>query len=34
LRTIDIFADIDLFILLPLASNLQVKKYKLGEYLV
>jgi CRP-like cAMP-binding protein len=34
LRKIDIFSDIDMFILLPLASNIQIKKYKKGEYIV
>jgi hypothetical protein len=34
MKSLDIFADIDMFILLPLVSNLKVKKFKLGEYLV
>ncbi|CDW86496.1 cyclic nucleotide-binding domain containing protein [Stylonychia lemnae] len=34
LRQLDIFADIDMYILLPLASNIKVKKYKHGEYIV
>lgn len=34
LRRLDIFADVDMYILLPLASNIQIKRYKMGEYLV
>lgn len=34
LRQLDIFKDIDMYILLPLASNIQVKRYKMGEYIV
>ena len=34
LKQLDIFSEIDMFILLPLASNIQIRKYKLGEYIV
>ena len=34
LRQIDIFKEVDTYILLPIASNIQVKRYRLGEYLV
>ena len=34
LKSIDIFSDIDLYILLPLASNIRTKTYKNGEYIV
>jgi hypothetical protein len=34
LRRLDIFEDIDMYILLPLASNIKVKRYKMGEYIV
>ena len=34
MRQIDIFKDVDNYILLPIASNIQVKRYRLGEYLV
>ena len=34
LRELDIFKEIDMYILLPLASNIQVKRYKMGEYIV
>lgn len=33
LRQIDIFSDIDMYILLPLASNIRTKKFKYGEYI-
>eukprot|EP00347_Sterkiella_histriomuscorum_P011112 403373711 len=34
LRQLDIFKDIDMYILLPLASNIKVKKFKMGEIIV
>ena len=34
LKSIDIFADVDTFILLPLACNIMVKTYKIGQYIV
>ena len=34
MRKIDIFRDIDMYILLPLASNIRTQTLKMGEYLV
>lgn len=34
LKRLDIFEDVDMYILLPLASNIKVRRYKQGEYLV
>lgn len=34
LSQIDIFKGIDMHVLLPLANNLEVKRYKIGEYIL
>ncbi len=34
LKSIDIFKDMAIHVLLPLANNLQVETYRLGEYIL
>ena len=34
LSQIDLFRDIDVHLLLPLANNLEVRRYRLGDYIL